>query len=229
MPCAYEEPLQSGTRPSREMRAPERTEALDFRFSTEFIFDVKITNHSFAPLRVKDLLGLPPWKDRNFTWLGDPRLYRPEQKAYEMESGRKIVYESVLNHRISKTEIEPGGSREGVLLAWSIKTRIPIDYLHRETFPMCLVLIDQFGGSHLSTIEVRVDRSATMRVPDPAKRGTGLYGASRALKGKIVAVKEDSRRQQRQPATIGLSDAALELQKFRRSLEKNRRDGHAGE
>ena len=40
---------------------------------------------------------------------------------------------------------------------------------------------------------------------------------------------KDSRRQQRQPATIELSDAALELQKFRGSLEKNRREGHAGE
>jgi hypothetical protein len=205
-----------------EVREPERTEAFDFRFSTEFVFDVSIKNTSFVPLKVEHLKGLPPWEKKNFTWLSDPRLYRPVQKAYEMESGRKIVYESVLNHRISKTEIEPGGSCEGVLLAWSIETRIPIDYLHRETFPMCIVLIDQFGRSHPSTIEVRVDRSATMRMPDPGKRGTGLYGASRASKPKAVVVNEDLRRQQREPATTGFGDDPLELQNFRGSLEKTR-------
>jgi hypothetical protein len=103
-----------------EVREPERTEAFDFPFSTEFIFDVRITNHSFAPSRVEDLRGLPPWEDKNFTWLGDPRLYSPDQKVYQLESGRNIPYESVLNHRIRKMELEPGHFYEGMLLAWSI-------------------------------------------------------------------------------------------------------------
>jgi hypothetical protein len=183
-----------------EVRAPERTEAFDFRFSTEFIFDVKITNHSFAPLRVEDFLGLPPWKDKNFTWLGDPRLYRPDQKAYQMESGRNIPYKSVLNHLIRKMELEPGKSYEGILLAWSIETRIATDYLHRETFPMRIVLIDQFGRSHPSVIEVRVDRSATIRMPDFSKKGSGLYGPSRRSQVRGVVRREDPHTPQREPA-----------------------------
>jgi hypothetical protein len=182
-----------------EVRKPERTEAFDFRFSTEFIFDVKITNHSFVPLRVEDLLGLPPWKDKNFTWLVDPRLYTPHQKAYVMESGRKIPYESVLNHRIRKMELEPGTSYEGILLAWSLETRIATDYLHRETFPMRIVLIDQIGRSHLSVIEVRVDRSATTHMPDFTNKGTGLYGR-RSSQARAVVGREDPGMPQRQPA-----------------------------
>jgi hypothetical protein len=183
-----------------EVRNPEQTEAFDFRFSTEFVFDVKITNRSFVPLRVEDLRGLPPWKDNNFTWLGDPRLYTPDQKAYVMESGRKIPYDSVLNHCLRKMELEAGDCYEGMLLAWSIWTRVSTDYLHRETFPMRIVLIDQLGRSHPSVIEVRVDRSATIRMPDFSKKGSGLYGPSRWSQVRGVVRKEDPRMPQRQPA-----------------------------
>jgi hypothetical protein len=183
-----------------EVRKPERTEAFDFRFSTEFIFDVTITNHSFAPLRVEDLRGVPPWKDKNFTWLGDPRLYRPDQKAYQIESGRNIPYKSVLNHLIRKMELKPGNSYEGILLACSVETRISTDYLHRETFPMRIVLFDQFGRSHPSVIEVRVDRSATIRMPDFSKKGTGLYGPSSRSQVRGVVRREDPRTPQREPA-----------------------------
>ncbi len=75
-----------------------------------------------------------------------------------------------------ETEIEPGESREGILLAWSMDTRIPTDYRHDETVPMRIALLDQFGRSHASVIEVRVDRSATMRMPALTKAyGGGLY------------------------------------------------------
>lgn len=176
-----------------EVRNPERTEALDFRCSTEYILDLRIKNTSFARLKVEDLKAFPPWEDTNFTWLGDPRLYTPDQKAYVMESGRKIPYESVLNHRIRKMELEPGDCYEGMLLAWSIWTRISNDYLHRETFPMGIALIDQFGRSHLSFIEVRVDRSATIRMPDFTKKGTGLYGRSRWSQVRGGVGREDPR------------------------------------
>jgi hypothetical protein len=65
-----------------EVRNPERTEALDFRCSTEYILDLRIKNTSFARLKVEDLMAFPPWRDKNFTWLVDPRLYTPHQKAY---------------------------------------------------------------------------------------------------------------------------------------------------
>jgi hypothetical protein len=164
------------------------------------------------------LRGLPPWKDENFTWLRDPRLYRPDQKVYQMESGRNIPYESVLNHRIHKTEIEPGGFCEGMLLAWSIETRIPTDYLHRETFPMRIVLIDQLGRSHPSVIEIRVDRSATIRMPDFSKKGSGLYGPSCWSQVRGVVRGEDPRIPQRQPAVspdLHASSAGLRQDKAR--------------
>ena len=201
-----------------EVRNPERTEALDFRFSTEYILDLRIKNTSFGRLRVEDIEAFPPWKDKNFTWLGDPRLYTPDQKAYVMESGRKIPYDSVLNHRIRKMELEAGDCYEGMLLAWSIWTRVSTDYLHRETFPMRVALIDQFGRSHLSFIEVRVDRSATIRMPDFTKKGTGLYGRSRWSQVRGVVGREDPRMPQRQPVvspSVHASSGGLPQQKAR--------------
>jgi hypothetical protein len=163
------------------------------------------------------LKAFPPWKDANFTWLGDPRLYTPDQKAYAMKSGRKIPYESVLNHRIRKMELEPGNCYEGMLLAWSIWTRISTDYLHRETFPMPIALIDQYRRPHLSIIEVRVDRSATIRMPDFTKKGNGLYGSSQA---KAVVGREDPRMPQRHPAVsphVHASSGGLPQQQARRT------------
>ncbi|MGA8313386.1 MAG: hypothetical protein WB755_25410 [Terriglobales bacterium] len=180
-----------------EVRNPERTEALDFRFRTEYILDLRIKNTSFARLKVEDLKAFPPWNDKNFTWLGDPRQYTPDQKAYAMKSGRKIPYESGLNHRIRKMELEPGDCYEGMLLGWSIWTRISTDYLHGETFPMRIALIDQFGRSHPSVIEVRVDRTATIRMPDFTKKGTGLF--ERSPQARAVVGREDPRMPQGQP------------------------------
>jgi hypothetical protein len=158
-----------------EVRKPEQTHAFDFRASTEYILDLSITNNSYARLTVNDIDGRPPWEDENVTWLGDPSLYALKNGAYRMPSGQKIPYESVLNHRIREVELAPGESREGILLAWRPDTRIPTDYLHDETFPMRIALLDQFGRFHASVIEVRVDRSATMRMPDLTKaRGGGL-------------------------------------------------------
>ncbi len=150
-------------------------------------------------LKVQELHCHPDWKDRNITRLGDPRLNRPDQQAYRMPSGRKIPYESVLNHRLCEMELEPGKSYEGMFLAYSMGTRISTDYLHGERFPMRIALIDQFGRSHESLIEVQVDRTATMRMPDFTKKGTGLYGASRA--SKVPDVRGDMRRHPRQSAS----------------------------
>jgi hypothetical protein len=159
-----------------EVRKPERTQAFDFLHSTEYILAVRFTNNSYAWLTVNDIVGRPPWEDENFFWLMDPRRDAPEKKSYSMPSGRKIPYASVLNHCIGKMELAPGESRKGILLAWSLDTRIPADCLHDETFPLYIALFDQFGRSHLSVIEVRVNRSATMRRPDRTKAyGGGLY------------------------------------------------------
>jgi hypothetical protein len=114
-----------------------------------------------------------------------------------MPHDREIPYDSVLNHRIFKTELQPGHCYEGILLAYSIQTRISADYIHGESFPMGLALLDQLGRSHQSFIEVRVDRRATMRMPDLTKKhpGTGLYGPSCASKARGESVGENLQRQ----------------------------------
>lgn len=177
-----------------EVCKAERTQAFDFRFSTEYILDLRVRNTSYARLKVQDFQCHPDWNDRNFTRLGDPRLLHPNQQEYRMPSGRKIPYDSVLNHRLSNMELEPGKSLEGMFLAWSIQTRISTDYLHGETFSMRIVLTDQFGRPHPSLIEVRVDRSATMRMPHFTKHESSLYE-------RTVDVGEDLRRHPRQPAS----------------------------
>jgi hypothetical protein len=160
-----------------EVRNPERTRAFDFRASTEYIFDVRISNNSYAPLKIENLKCRSPWKDSNFTWLGDARRYAPQRKTYRMPGGRRIPYESVLNHCIGERTLEPGESLEGTLLAWSIFTRIPEEYLHDETCRVRIALLDHYGRSHVSIVEVQVDRSATMRPPKITKRfGQELYG-----------------------------------------------------
>ena len=66
-----------------EARKPERTQAFDFRCSTEYILDVRITNNSYARLKVNHIDGRPPWEDENFTWLTDCRRNMLEKKSDE--------------------------------------------------------------------------------------------------------------------------------------------------
>jgi hypothetical protein len=162
-----------------EVQNPDETVAYDFSGHTEFVFGLRITNQSYARLRVERVRGRPPWRDEHFTWLGDPRRDMPEKRTYKMPSGMEIACEAVLNHRLCEPEFEPRESREGMLLAWSVLTRIPAEYLHGETFPLRITLVDQYGRSHRSLIEVRVDRSATMRkVRGSRPFGEGLDAGS---------------------------------------------------
>jgi hypothetical protein len=53
-----------------EVRDPERNQAFDFCFSTEYILDLRIKNTSFVPLWLEDVKGLPPGKIRiSHGWL----------------------------------------------------------------------------------------------------------------------------------------------------------------
>lgn len=160
-----------------EVRNPRETVAYDFLRSTEFLLDLRITNHSYGRRGIERVEGSPPWSDEHFTWLGDPRRHMPEKRVYRMPSGREIACELVLNHRFCEEQIEPGESLEGMLLAWSMFTRIPAEYLHGETLPLPIALVDQYKRSHCSLIEVRIDRSATMGTTNVSRRfGGGLDG-----------------------------------------------------
>src|SRR5438105_92274 len=69
MPCACGEPFHRAPGLVVEVHKPERTQAFDFRSSTEYILVVRITNNSYARLKMKTLEGDPLWEDENFTWL----------------------------------------------------------------------------------------------------------------------------------------------------------------
>jgi len=160
---------------------PEIALAYDRRASSEYVFPVRITNHSFAHLEVWKYRAGMPWKRRLFL-LADPQPYSPEMEGYRLESGRTFPRGEVLNHRIGECGgLGPGESMEGVLLGFQIFCRIPFDYLHGTIVPAEISVIDQFGRKYRSDIEVRIDRSATMRPLIRRPRGTSLFEDADAL------------------------------------------------
>jgi hypothetical protein len=182
-----------------EVLRPEQTVAYVARSGAELLLPLRITNHSYGPLGIDRVECSPPWDDELFTVLGDPRRYTPEMQTYRMPSGREVPYESALNHSLCKGALEPGESREGILLAISMCTRIPMEYLHGETFLVTVVLVDQYGRSHYSTIEVLVDSSAMIRKPsiyrplDGVRPGT-LNGLDATQQPREPSIEEESNR-----------------------------------
>jgi hypothetical protein len=149
--------------------------AYDRRASSEYVFPVRITNHSYAHLEVCKFRAGMPWKRRLFL-LADTQPYSPEMEGYRLESGRTFPRMEVLNHRMGECGgLGPGESMEGVLLGLQIFCRIPFDYLHGTIVPAEISVVDQFGRRHGSEIEVRIDRSATMRPLIRRPRGTSLF------------------------------------------------------
>lgn len=163
-----------------EVSKPEITIAYDMRAGTEYVFGVRITNHSYSRLVLQRFRARLPWVARLY-WPGDPRIYTPERKAYRLESGRKFPCNEVLNHRVREHGVlGPGGSSEGVLLAYTMFDRIPFDHPHGTIAPARLFVIDQFGRKHRSEVEILIDRTATMPALASVRRGTGLYGGFRS-------------------------------------------------
>jgi hypothetical protein len=84
-----------------EVSRPELTIAYDRRAGTEYVFALRITNHSYARLVLQGFRARAPWPGR-LCFLGDPRIHMPERQVYRLESGREFPYDEVLNHRIHK-------------------------------------------------------------------------------------------------------------------------------
>lgn len=172
-------PLQADHEPSSdltiEVSKSKLAVAYDRRASSEYVFPVRITNHSYARLEVHKFRADMPYKRRVFL-LADPHPYSPELKGYRLESGRFFPRDEVLNHRVGECGgLGPGESMEGVLLGLQIFCRIPFDYLHGKSVSGTISVVDQFGRKYPSDIEVRVDRSATMRPLIRRPRGTSLF------------------------------------------------------
>jgi len=159
-----------------QVSKPELTVAYDGRAGTEYVFSVRVTNHSYSSLMVQEFRARFPWRAYLY-WPGDPRIYTPEREVYRLESGRNFPCDEVLNHRLGERGVlNSGESMEGLLLAYTMFDRILPDCMHGTTAPVRLFAKDQFGRKHRSEIEISIDRSATMRQMFLRSRGTGLYG-----------------------------------------------------
>jgi hypothetical protein len=155
-----------------EVSRPEVTIAYDGRAGTEYVFGVRVRNHSYSSLVLQEFRGRPPWFGR-LLWLGDPRIHMPEREVYRLGSGREFPCNQVLNHCVQERgALGPGASLEGVLLAYTMFHRIPFEFLQGETAPVSLFVVDQYGRKHRSEIEILVDRTATMRplIRNPSRR-----------------------------------------------------------
>ena len=165
----------SRAEPDLRVESLPGSRAFDLKNGSECLLKVRISNVSYGPLRLCDPRANLLDQDWQFSFQGDARQYEPERKMYRMLSGRRIGYDSVLNHRLGN-QIAPGGSIEGWLLAFNFDQKIPGHYLDRQMVPLQLVLTDQYGRDHESICEVTVDRTDTMPKPRIARRvGSSLY------------------------------------------------------
>jgi hypothetical protein len=156
-----------------EVCDPKQTRAYDFPSSAEYVFAVRVTNHSYARLEIQEFKCQLPWPDA-MIW---PRIDMNETKVYRLPSGRQFPCDTVLNHCIGELgKFEPGETREGLWLAFSPCRRIDADCLHGTPFPAQLSVFDQYGRRHRSLVEIVADRTATMKLPAfQQRRGKGLY------------------------------------------------------
>ncbi len=156
-----------------EIRDAEVTRIHDYRCHVEYIFDLRLTSRSPAEIEIRGFKCRLPWPDPNFTFLGDPRIYTPGEQEQTLPSLRGFRCNEVLNHRKDELgKIKPGDFLEGVLLAWSMDTRVPADYLHGHPASVEIVVVDQLGREHSSPVNVFVDRSATMpAIRTPVRKG----------------------------------------------------------
>jgi hypothetical protein len=165
--CPMPSENQADTEPGLMIKVtrPEKTIAYDARAGADYAFAVRIENQSYGSLVLQRFQARLPWPTC-LRWLGDPRIHVPEKTVYRFENTHlEFPCEQVLNHRVREQgTIEPGGTLEGILLAFTIFDRIPFDYLHGDSALARLSIVDQYEREHLSEIELLIDRSATMRL-----------------------------------------------------------------
>ena len=156
-----------------EVCNPDQTRAYDFCASSEFVFAVRITNHSYAPLEIQQFKCRLPW----LVAVTLPRIDMKEAEKYRLPSGLEFPCDTVLNHRVAELgKLEPGEHREGLLLAFSPRRRLDAECLHGSVFPAELSIFDQYGRRHRSLVDMVADRTATInRAAFQQRRGKGLF------------------------------------------------------
>jgi hypothetical protein len=169
---------QSAIKPDLTIESLKGSQAFDLKRGSEYVFNARISNHSYGNLKITAVLAYLLDENWRLTFQGDPKEHDPDRKTYRTPSGRYFRYKSVLNHRL-RDEIAPGASVEGKLLAFNIFRRIPEEYMHGQLVELEVILTDQYGRQFASILEVSVDRTATMLKPEVFSRvGRGLYDGS---------------------------------------------------
>jgi hypothetical protein len=170
-----------------EVRDAAATKMFGYRSDTEYVLDVRITNHSYAALRISMIELLLPWERASFMWIGESERGNEKRRmVYGLPSGREFSTDVVLNPRDNKSLLlEPEGYVEGVLLGWSMDWRIPEECAHGSAVSVQLVSVDQWGRSHPATVELEVDWSAMIRVPSTRRPGKGLFSSSGDMTSEV--------------------------------------------
>lgn len=84
-----------------EVSRPELTRCYALRAGAEYVFGLRITNHTYGSLVLQRFAGRMDWPAA-LIFPVDPRIYMPETQVYRLESGRKFPCADVLNHRVGE-------------------------------------------------------------------------------------------------------------------------------
>jgi len=160
---------------SIELNQPGLTKAYNHPCSAEYLFDIRVTNHSYVDLQIHRFECELDW-DSKMTWQRDPRIHDPKALVYRLPSGTEFSCEKVLNHCTGRSGmIRPGESLKGVLVGLDMRRKIPFDYLLATGIPAGLSVFDQFGRRHRSVVEFECDRTALTKRLRTTYTGAGLY------------------------------------------------------
>jgi hypothetical protein len=138
-------------------REQDATKASVLRGWVEYVFDVTITNVSYADLQIQTF--------KAFVWETRLEWARPVDldgtPFYRMPgSGREFPFDTVLNHRQGRLGVIHGGETlAGTLLAYRECAGVPDEGLAGPVIPADLCIVDNTGQEHFSEIEVGVDRT----------------------------------------------------------------------
>jgi len=162
----------SRAEPDLRVESLPGSRAFDLKNGSECLLNVRISNVSYGSLQLCDPRANLLDEDWQFSFQEDARQYEPERKMYRMLSGRRIGYDSVLNHHLS-SQIAPGVSIEGWLLAFNLDQKIPWHYLDRQVEALQLVLTD----STAATTNRFVRSRSTVPIQSPNRESPGERGA----------------------------------------------------
>ena len=151
--------------------------AFDWCQGTGFQIYLVITNHrpGFAISAFELKL---PWTNSSFYWLEDPIVFDGASHCYRFMGNGVLEFKRnlVINHYADVTQtFSSGQSVKGYLLGFG-SDPIPKDFPHGAKIPAFLIIYDQEGQQHRSTLELWADRNKTNPPPPRGamKRKGGL-------------------------------------------------------